>query len=42
MNEFWLYILVGFFGGMIFCFLLLVGLIKRLISIAIVKGNKDE
>ena len=41
MEPNWLYILLGFFAGMIFCFLLLVGLIKKLVSIALVRKDKD-
>lgn len=33
--ETWLYILLGFLAGMIFCFLLIVGLIKKIIRIGV-------
>ena len=42
MNDFWVYILLGFFGGMIFCFLLMVGFVKNVIRFAAKRGDKDE
>ncbi len=42
MSEFWLYILLGFLGGMIFCFLLIVGLIKKIIRVGIERGKEHE
>ena len=42
MQEFWLYILLGFFGGMIFCFLLIIGFIKRVVKIIGVVKDKDN
>lgn len=40
--EFWLYILLGFFGGMIFTTLLFVNLIKRFIGFTIKVGKENE
>ena len=42
MHDFWVYTLMGFFGGMIFCFLLMIGFIKSIIKIGISRGDKDE
>lgn len=42
MNNFWLYIILGFLGGMIFCFLLIVGLIKKIIRIGIERSDRHE
>lgn len=42
MNEFWIYILLGFLGGMIFCFLLIVGLIKKIIRIGMERSDRHE
>ena len=41
MNE-WLYVLLGFFGGVIFTILLLISFIKRVLSVTIMKGQKNE
>lgn len=42
MSEYWVYTLLGFFGGMIFCFLLMIGFVKNLIRIGLKHGDKDE
>lgn len=42
MDNFWLYIILGFLGGMIFCFLLIVGLIKKIIRIGIERSDRHE
>lgn len=38
----WIYIMLGFFAGTIFCFLSMISFIKRTISFAIKEGKKDE
>lgn len=42
MGNFWLYVILGFLGGMIFCFLLIVGLIKKIIRIGIERSDRHE
>lgn len=38
----WIYIMLGFFAGMIFCFLLMIGFVKRVIQFGIKEGKKNE
>lgn len=40
MGEFWLYIIVGFFGGVITTALFLIEFIKKIIKICISKSNE--
>lgn len=40
MSEIWMYILLGFFAGMIFCFLLIVSIIGKIIRI--MRKNGEE
>ena len=40
--EFWLYILLGFFGGTITCFLFMMNAIRRFIGLTIKIGKEND
>lgn len=42
MNEFWIHILLGFFGGFIFAILLVPVILKKMILFFQKLGDKDE
>jgi hypothetical protein len=42
MQEFWLYIILGFLAGLVFEALCLIGFVKRIIQIGIERGKNDD